>query len=76
MLEKLQAEGQQHLNVVFLDPDIFVLDDIQEVFEFGSFDYMTTISENPEQPINGAMHFVRGHHYGAAIDVLKGVLSL
>ena len=76
MLEKLQAEGNDGYNVVFLDPDIYVLDDVQEVFENGAFDYATTISENPEQPVNGAMHFVRARHYGSAIDVLKGVLSL
>lgn len=67
--------GQDSYNVVFLDPDVFVLDDIQDVFDHGSFDYATTISENSIQPINGAMHFVRAHHYGAAIDVLRGVIA-
>ena len=28
-LEKLQAEGQEHYNIVFMDPDIYVVDDIQ-----------------------------------------------
>ena len=33
MLEKLQAEGQEQYNVVFMDPDIYVVDDLQEVFD-------------------------------------------
>ena len=70
------AEGEDRYNVVFLDPDVFVLGDIQEVFDHSGFDYATTISENMFQPVNGAMHFVRAHRYGAATDVLKGVLSL
>jgi len=76
MLEKLLGEGHDGYNVVFLDPDVFVLADVQEVFQQAEFDYATTISENPEQPINGAMHFVRAHRYPQAVDVLKGVLSL
>jgi hypothetical protein len=75
MLEKLIGEGQDGYNVVFLDPDVFVLADVQEVFQLGGFDYATTISENPVQPVNGAMHFVKAHHYLQAVDVLKGVLS-
>ena len=75
MLEKLVEEGEDGHNVVFLDPDVFVLADVQEVFQQGTFDYATTISENPVQPINGAMHFVRAHRYIQAVEVLKGVLS-
>ena len=75
-MEKLVAEGNDHYNVVFLDPDVFVLDDIHEVFEQEGFDYATTISEGEMQPINGAMHFVRAGHYTGAVDSLKGVLSL
>ncbi len=75
MLEKLVDEVQDSHNVVFLDPDVFVLDDLQEVFHQGNFDYATTISENPVQPVNGAMHFVRAHRYPQAVEILKGVLS-
>lgn len=75
-LEKLRDEGHDNYNVVFLDPDVFVLDDIHEVFQHGGFDYATTISEGEMQPVNGAMHFVRARHYTGAIDVLKGVLAL
>jgi hypothetical protein len=34
-----------------------VVQDLHSVFE-RDFDYLMTISENEEQPINGAMHFV------------------
>ena len=44
-------------NVVYIDPDILVMSDLHSVFE-RDFDYLMTISENEEQPINGAMHFV------------------
>lgn len=75
-LEKLRDEGKDQYNIVFLDPDVFILDDIHEVFEQEGFDYATTISEGVMQPINGAMHFVKARHYTGAIDILKGVLSL
>jgi len=75
MLEKLLEEGQDGHNVVFLDPDVFVLADVQEVFQQNAFDYATTISKNPVQPVNGAMHFVPAHRYLQAVEVLKGVLS-
>ena len=42
---------------MYIDPDVLVLRDLHEVFE-REFDYTVTISENDEQPINGAMHFV------------------
>ena len=44
-------------NVVYIDPDILIMDDLHDIFE-REFDYSVTISENEEQPINGAMHFV------------------
>lgn len=75
MLQQLQAANEDRYNVVFVDPDVFVLDDLRGVFDHYGFDYMTTISENPVQPINGAMHFVRAHRYGGALDVLSGVLN-
>ena len=56
-LEKLITEGREMYNVVYIDPDILILKDLHSVFE-RDFDYLQTISENEEQPINGAMHFV------------------
>ena len=56
-LEKLIAEGREDYHIVYIDPDVLVLRDLHEVFE-REFDYTVTISENDEQPINGAMHFV------------------
>ena len=56
-LEKLISEGREHYNVVYIDPDILIMQDLHSVFE-REFDYLMTISENEEQPINGAMHFV------------------
>ena len=56
-LEKLISEGREHYNVVYIDPDILIMQDLHAVFE-RDFDYLMTISENEEQPINGAMHFV------------------
>lgn len=44
-------------NVVYIDPDILIIQDLHSLFE-RDFDYLMTISENEEQPINGAMHFV------------------
>lgn len=44
-------------NVVYIDPDILIIKDLHALFE-RDFDYLMTISENEEQPINGAMHFV------------------
>ena len=44
-------------NVVYIDPDILIIQDLHSLFE-RDFDYLQTISENEEQPINGAMHFV------------------
>ena len=68
------AEGDDSYNVVFMDPDIFVIGDLSTLFTW-SFDYAATISSGYEQPINGAMHFVRAQHYAPAVQILKDVLK-
>lgn len=74
MLEKLAADKADSYNVVFMDPDIFVIGDLSELFTY-EFDYAATISEGEAQPINGAMHFVRAGNYAPAIRILKDVLK-
>lgn len=54
-------------NVVYIDPDILIIQDLHSLFE-RDFDYLMTISENEEQPINGAMHFVpKGKYHQASL---------
>ena len=74
MLEKLMADGDDAHNVVFMDPDIFVIGDLSELFSW-NFDYAATISAGDGQPINGAMHFVRAKKYAPAVQILKDVLQ-
>lgn len=74
-LEKLISEGREMYNVVYIDPDILIMQDLHSVFE-RDFDYLMTISENEEQPINGAMHFVPKGKYHQAVAYIKGVLSV
>lgn len=61
-LEKLLDEGREMYNIVYVDPDVLIMSDLHGVFE-RDFDYSVTISENHEQPINGAMHFVPKGRY-------------
>ena len=68
------AEGNDNYNVVFMDPDIFVIGDLSELFNW-NFDYAATISSGDDQPINGAMHFVRAKKYAPAVQILKDVLK-
>lgn len=65
-LEKLISEGREMYNVVYIDPDILIIQDLHSLFE-RDFDYLMTISENEEQPINGAMHFVPKGKYHQVI---------
>ena len=74
MLEKLQEIGDDQYNVVFMDPDIFIVGDLTELFAW-NFDYAATVSAGEGQPINGAMHFVRAHNYAPAVRILKEVLK-
>lgn len=66
-LEKLISEGREMYNVVYIDPDILIMSDLHSIFE-RDFDYSMTISENEEQPINGAMHFVPKGKYHEVIS--------
>ena len=70
-LEKLISEGREMYNVVYIDPDILIIQDLHSLFE-RDFDYLMTISENEEQPINGAMHFVpKGKYHQASPSKLS-----
>ena len=77
-LEKLISEGRENYNVVYIDPDILIMDDLHGIFE-RSFDYSVTISENEDQPINGAMHFVpkgKYHEVGLRLSLFFGAKAI
>ncbi|KAK9816820.1 hypothetical protein WJX72_005362 [[Myrmecia] bisecta] len=76
MLEKLRDEGKTNYNVVFIDPDVFIIGDFTDQFSRFDFDYGVTISRGPNQPVNGAVHSVKAGHYDKAIELIKGVLSI
>ena len=56
-----------HLNVVFMDNDIFVFKSLARIFENEDFHYGCTISDSKAMPVRatstaGTLHHIRGMH--------------